>query len=456
MNKLSREILTSDSFSSKFSGESILAEQCISERDFKIHEQEILAIKLVHCRLKGTLHFMSCTIEKDLSIERCILQENVTINDCQINGDLTIFNSSTKSCINISSSEISGKIRIESSSCRELIIFNSSFNGLEFYGSEAPASIKKIVMNKARSDGCLIIRFASDLDSMDISNSEIMELSLEKLNINQTFDFKIKSSKINYVNFKNITSNDRHDLNISMEDNTSNEIIFFNSNLEKSMVVVKNCTVKQLLKFKQCQYDECTINFSESDICFFDIDEIAFEFLNSSNNYSPIYNPTINMNSKLDMLKKIKENLADNHLHNMEDNAYYLLKNTEMKIRISRLPFYKKAYFYIFLFFCRYMFGWGVKFRPPALFSVISICAYSAICYIHYGLYNQQDYLVYLDSKLVGAKAAAILALATFLGQVGDIESTFALSIYHHMAFFAFGVVMVTLMTGIIIRKLVR
>jgi len=455
MNTLKKARLTTQTLSEKIDGGDLQVDNCLAKVSLDLSQQSIGGLSLSSCRMKDNVSFMGCAFERGLKLTECVVEGNLNISGCNIQGDIFLFNTTVNGAVHISSSNINGRLFIDSSICKKLVILNSKVKGINIIGSEKPAVISEINIARSTVSEPFVIRGASALGRLKLSKSDLTDFIFEGSSVADEFSLNVNDCRLDDLSYRSI-SIAVTSASINIDGSTIESISFFNSNLDKYEIAVRDSTISRLMKFKKCKYTKSKIDFSESEIIGASFDDCVTDFIENNNVYSPIYNSQISTSAKVNMLKIIKDTLRKDHQNSKEDSAYFILKNTEIKQKIQESKFYEKIPLWSSILLFRFILGWGVKLVPPLITSFIAIILYAVFCFVGYELQNSLNTITLLESKMSGVSASIMLSLVTFFGQVGDVSSSFSLSPYYHFSFSIFGVLMITLITGIIIRKLVR
>ena len=326
MNRLARTRLSGEMILDHVRREDLVAQNCIVDGDAAVDRAEVHGMSFVDCKGQGNFSIRNCpVIDGSVELKNCAIAGNLNINGCHLKGDLYIFNTSIENSVHITSSDIEGRIYLDSSSCKEVVILNSTCRDISFVGSEAPARIERIQVSRTKSDGSLIVRGAS-LSIFDMAECEFRDAAVESCSaIAEAFALKLDNCRIGDFSYRNVSPCDGAS-NVAFGLCAFGTVTFFNSDLQNAKIRIAESSVSSALKFRKCKYDACTIDFSGSDVMSVGLDSSVTEFIREPGSYSPIYNKQIETASKVDMLKKVKDGLAENHQYSDEDGEYFPIR----------------------------------------------------------------------------------------------------------------------------------
>lgn len=439
----------------------------------KYNNEKISSFKSIKSQINGSLIFEDCIIDVldldnlkikngSLTFKRCSFTSSTILKNIRVDGDINFIECESSTLIKFFNIVSIGQIFFEYFKTDKKIEFiDVQFNLLKLssvtmdylnLSSNTSNNISNIDIDNSNIFNTLQLNNISNIDSISINNVKVSELRLNSILFNNSSNVFIKKSTVDFIFFDNISTNDS--INLLIDDNLVEilKINTFTSN--KGEISIKNGFCKNIIIGENVD-ENLLIDFSNSSYDNIEIDKKFYNFLtNNKSEKSILRINDFNQNSKtLQILSKM---FADNYQYNLQDLCFYYYNNyvMEQSIKDSKNNF-TKLIIHTKYFFGKYFFGWGVKLSNiiNSFFYVIGIYSlvYIVLFFEEDITYKYKNYL--LEGSILDIFYSSFLLV---FGSYSDFEiknKTIDFLMYsEHLI----GILLLSILTGTIIRKLVR
>jgi len=422
--------------------ENILFENCIIDKlDFD------------NIKCKKSITFKRCKFISYFSLKNIKIDSNINFIECESETFIKLFKIDSKSEMFFEYFKSDKKIEFTDLNISKLHINNSTFDNLN------------IIANLSNDINSLILKNIEILNNIYISkihNNSILKiidiktnsLKFNTINFNQTAIFKITNSNLHFLQLKLLKSNSKIFLQSidNLIDILQIDKIFLNKTVyENNGGFYNNFIIKKDLA------DTFVVDFTNVSIDNLEIDNNVYSFIEDDiykqNNIFIKDNYLQNFNT----LKILSKMFADNYQYNLQDLCFYHYKNFEYQEKIKNTTtLLSKIIFNINAFFGRYFLGWGVKLSNIFLSFLYIIILYFFV-YNIFLIYEDTSFkfknIIFQESVFNNFKASFLMLFGSF----SDLE-LINNSILNYVMYseHLIGILMLSLLTGTIIRKLVR
>lgn len=423
--------------------------------------------------LYGNLTFSDCTIEMididnlkikngSITFKRCKFISYVSLKNIKLNGNINFIECESSALFKLFKIESNMEIFFEYFKTDKKIEFvdvlfnkiNILSSTLDYFSINSNTSnhIETITINNCDIVNSIHLFNIHKINTLNFINVKTNEIKLKGIYLNQDSTVNITNSNMNFLFLESLASIDKS--NIMIVDNLIDILNINNIKSNYGEISIKNGFQKKLIIGKNIS-ESILIDFSEASLENIDLDESLYTFLsNKKRNNSILKDGNFEQNSKtLQILSKM---FADNYQYELQDLCFYYHNNFQMKQKIKKSEnLISKTTYAIKYFFGKYFFGWGVKLSNivNSFFYVIGI--YGFLYYLLFNIFGVQ--YKYKSYELNGSFFDSFYSSALLLfGSYSDFElnnkKLDSIMYSEHLI----GILLLAILTGTIIRKLVR
>lgn len=405
-----------------------------------IEDSKIENLLIDNLKCKNII-FRNCVIEKgEIKNLKC---DRIDFIDCQVNTHLKFFKNQ------------SNVINIE----------NLKSNKIKFVGLD----VFLLNLIKIKSDDVEIDHITQSKiqkiffkDSDILSNVYIKNITIEECRINNinTKDFLLNN--IILKNGKISISESKMDL-IFIEklfsENLDCELVKNNSKLCYIKDLI--CKKESILLFIEGFYENLTIkqnieylkiDFTRANFISLNLSEELYKFLTNKEAYKFLF-ISDNLSQNIDTLKILSKMFGDNYEFNLQDECYYWFNNLKLQYLIKNSNVHKKMYYLLILIIGK-IFGWGVRLQNIFFSFIFTTILFGFI----YGYFLNKYNLVidFHNIKLSTYIDGFFISFLTMLNYFSDFNYQNYMVFIIMIIQSVISIVFLTILTGSIVRKLVR
>ena len=440
---------------SKHSEPDVFIEKSISEEDIIIKSQTIGVLDIKNSNFKFNISFINCIFTGDVSLVTLKCKGSIAFINCEMRSDFTAYDISIENTsLQIIRCKINGDLLLDNVKCKHLELSTISADKITITSGENSCIIEKISIFSLIVGSLIRITNIDNLIILNASDVFVPAMLLQHIKTTANASISFNSCRIDDLNIdlSKIDMNSR----VIYEKCTCINLGLTNNTYESSKVVIANSLMTGTLTIIGVEERDTYFDISTSNPVNINIDNYLTDFISDSNAKTPLFNQDGDILQKIGTLKILKTAFANDHQYLMEDSCFYKLKTAEARLNFRKKHHVFKVPSYFSYLFGRYVFGWGVKIANPIITLFLSMQLSALFNYVALKLDKSINTVEYVGQKLTGVYASEVLTILTFFGQQADAKLSDNIPIYMLIAEFLFGLIMTTLIVGILIRKLVR
>lgn len=455
--KIERELLSSEVIEQIYSAEkpSVEMKKIFAKEDLLFEKISFLSFEVGNSNFNdASLTFRDCVFLGSVALKEVKVNKSISFINCEFKGGITLFKVSTDLSLSLIGCHINGHVLINGLVGKKLEINESSAADFSVAAHEVPTAIKEIDLVNVNISSQLLIDSIGNNEGVNLENCNASILLIRNMEWQDKNLLNIEKGRIAEIIFEQLKTNHTE---ILLNSTTSESIYVRNCSFEESDIKFDQVFVNGIFAIKHSSYTKSRIDISTVTCENINLDQKLLDFINSrTNNESAIFHTTFGDESRLQTLKLLKDKFAREHNYIFEDNTFYLLKNFEMWHAIKSCRWWQLPKLFFIYFFSRFIMGWGVRLRNSFFSAILIIFLYSSVYYLKLSLCKVDSSIEYLGQKAEGFYATLVYSSLTFFGQNGDVEISCSLPIFLTLSEFIIGIGMVTIIVGMLIRKLVR
>lgn len=414
--------------------DSVNHSKAIYEKDLQINSCSFPSLQLAEMRIRGSLGFRDCRLKGRLDFREVTVDGQISFINCIFEGPVIFFGLEVHGSLQFHECTANSKIEIR----------NSAFGRLDI---ERACDLDNLVMEGDERS------FA--INAIRISASTIRKkLIFSRLTVASAFEFK--DSSANELWLRNVDINDLGHLIVS--DSSIERVEINGGKMHGIKAEFFRSSFARFFSFKPDVLDGAKVDLSSSSFEDIELKEDCYSVVRSTKDRPILFSDDQhNYRQRIDTLRLLNKSFQSQLRYDLQDACLFLLKDYEARERITCAPtFFGKVWSRTTHFFGRNFLGWGVSlkriFEGYLVIYLVFILVYF-LCVAH----NDLVEVTIVDLKIKGTVLAAI-SLAT-VNQVGLFADTHvhgavysAIGIFQH----TLSILYITLLTGVVIRKLVR
>jgi len=423
--------------------EDVVFENCIIER---MHFKEV--------KSKKSITFKRCKFISLFSFKNIQADSNINFIECESQTPINLFQLETSNEIYFEHFKSNNTLEFSDIKTHKLHLSNSSFDSLKFI-SVLQNEINHCFMDNLDISNKVFLSKISKIKTFDISSIKSNEFKLSNCSFENNAKIIIKSSNFNFLQLLFLSSSDKANMNLI--DNIVNIIQVNKINLKNTILKIDGGFYSNFIIKKELT-DNFIIDFSEAPIENLDISEYLYRFIDNKLDENNHFFIKEDYFQNANILKMFSNMFAENYQYNLQDLCFYHHKNLEFKDKIKNSEsFMSKINFYFKYIFGKHFFGWGVKLND-ILLSMFYIITIFALIFSVFNLFQDMSfklkYLVFSNNVCNNY----LVSFLSMFGSYSDIEFTTKNKILEFLLYVEnlIGILMLTILTGAIIRKLVR
>lgn len=416
--------------------------------------QAFSSVEVTASNFKCGLTFMDCRFSGSVFFREIKAGGPISFINCEFGSDFTMFSTAAASSISLIRCRVKGRLSLEGVSTPKLDVQSATAAEFSVVAHEAAARIEFLSLENIAASGAVRVDSIAGLQRLELNDCSARVLVIRQVGIQDNSLLCIQSSRVDEIIFDDIKIGGAE---IRITSTLGENLYLRNCLLQHSSVIFEQVLVNRLFAIKQCSYLDSTIDISGVTCPNVELDESLLGFISlGEKRKATIFSSSLSDESRLRTLKLLKDKFAREHRYDLEDNAFYLLKNFEARLRIRSCSWWKKPVLYLAYFLSRYIVGWGVRLRNPLVCATLIVSVSALIYYLAIGLYDPDKSVQYLGQTVSGFYGATTISLLAFFGQHADAKVSGNIPIALALGEFILGVTMTTIIVGILIRKLVR
>lgn len=432
--------------------ESLICRKVLFTGDLTFTDCIINTIDIDNIRFKsGSISFRRCKFIGYTSFKNIKIEENISFIECESEVLIKFFKIESKSELYFEYYKSEKKIEFMDMTLSILRIHNSTFDNVSLL-SNLSNKIDNIIIESSEATNSFNLSGLTNVKSINLNSIKANELKITTIDFSENSDFLISNSSISF--FKLDLLNSKDNIKFNLDDNLVeilqiNKIKLLNSTMSISNGFYKNLIIKKDLS------DSLTIDFSAATIENLDLDESLFSFIKSKINDEIILKKNNFLQNSI-TLKMLSKMFADNYQYSLQDLCFYHYNNFHLKNEIiESKSIFNKLALRSKLFFGKYILGWGVKLGNILLSFLYITILYSIVYFV---LLNTNDLVIKFKNMDFGNDIyhSFITSLLGLFGSFSDFETNSEILEMIIYSEHLIGILMLALLTGTIIRKLVR
>jgi len=433
----------------------IYIEHSVSSDVLVIKGADISHLEIKQSKFKYALSFIECEIHGSISLLTNTFLGGLTFTKCHISGDFNVYHAKfDDKTLHIIHSEITGTVQFDGVDAQCIEFDAVTAKKIEIISTDSKSTITKILVYSSNIDISAKLFNIDHIQAIEFKDTSVPSLTLKNLNNDGDANWLITDSKIDdfYLENNQLFCNSSLDI----EKCTFTNLGLNNCKYTDCEVKISNSLINGVLSLTGVEQSNTHFDFSTSYPVNLKLDQSLTEFIATGEKESPLLAISGNRQQRIGTLKILKSMFANDNDYVSEDRSFYILNNVEAKDRLSNMRVLMKIPNYLYYLVGRYIFGWGVKIKNPIISIAIFIVGGSVYNYFSLNLNNPNNAIEYVGQRIGGFYAALVLNILSFFGQQADATLPSGIPPYVFMSEFILGMIMVTLVVGILIRKLVR
>lgn len=403
---------------------------------------------------KSNLSFINCYFRGDLDLNTIKILGQLSFINCRFKNDLNISRLTAVDGLKITLTSILQRFNIRGINAGLIDIDEMTSKYMRILASDGSPSIKKMSITRTEVLSSLKVEGISISEDVLIDALEGALLSMSNVRIERGVSVQINNSGVGNVNIDTSVFEKNSELLVSKS--IIKNFTFKQIRMKHSFMQLHRTLVSEILSIFDINYIDSDMDISTSESSTVSISGRLTSFVKSKDNNSLLFKETHSPEQRIGTLKILKSSFAKNHDYESEDKCFYLLKTEEAKTKIKASKHIYKVRDYLSYLGSRFILGWGVKISNPILSYVIFIAISSVYFYFKLNLYVYDNTVVYIGEQMHGFYASTILAILSVFSQQGEVSLTGVVPSHAFMIEFVAGIIMTTIIAGILIRKLVR
>ncbi len=440
----------------KYSEPDVYIEKSISEEDIIIKNQTLGVLDIKNSNFKFNISFINCIFISDVSLISLKCKGSIAFVNCEMRNDFTAYDiNAENTSLKIIKCKINGDLFLDNVKCKHIELSTISADKITITSGESSCIIEKISISSLIVGSLIRITNIDNLIALNTDDVFAPAMLLQHVKTTANASISFNSCRIDDLNIdlSKIDMNSR----VTYEKCTCINLGLTNNTYESSKVVIANSLMTGTLTITGVEERDTYFDISTSNPVNINIDNYLTDFISDANAKTPLFNQDGgNILQKIGTLKILKTAFANDHQYLMEDSCFYKLKTAEARLNTRKKHHIFKISSYSTYIFGRYVFGWGVKITNPIITLFLSMQLSTLFNYVILELDKSINTVEYIGQKLTGVYASEVFTLLTFFGQQADAKLSGNIPIYMLISEFLFGLIMTTLIVGILIRKLVR
>jgi hypothetical protein len=410
-------------------------------------------MEIVASNFKCGLAFIDCTFSGNVSFKEIKAGASVSFVNCRFHGDVTMFSTEVTAPISVVRCRIDGHLHLDGSSTPKIDIQSSSAMDFRIVAQEVPSQVQSMSLDNFSVSGAVRIRGITGLAHVNLNNCSASELIFARVHLAAKSSVVIGGCRITEILLDELTL--AHS-KLGISSTVGKNLYLKRCRFGGSQLVFSEVLVDGLFAIRHCIYSDSSLDIAQVTTTQLELDESLFSFIMSPKKGGITLLPsTLSEVGQVQTLKLLKDKFAREHRYDLEDGTFYLLKNLEYRIRFRSSSWWQKPVMWLVYLVSRYVVGWGVKLRNPLLSVILLIMTCALVYYFSIG-FSGDAYMHYLGAKSGGLYGATAFSVLAFFGQHADAEVSGSVPTLIALSQFIVGVVMLTIIAGMLIRKLVR
>ena len=401
-------------------------------------------IAFINCRFIDEVKLTNLKVELNLSFTKCKFDTNLNIYDVSVVGTLRISECSIKGCLSISAL-VCEKVTIEIVTADSVIIMS---------GAQVATS-RKIEIEKCTILTSLEISNIDKCEYIGILGSRFNTCSLRHIKTEIKCRVQIKEIRLNELTFEGLDFNS--DSEIKVEKSICSNLRFLNSKLTFTTVIFSSTIIDSQLDIVGINQKDSTFDISTSTVAKLVLGDELQEFILRGRQESPLLNARGAFRQRIATYKILKKMFRDEDQYNLEDLCFYRMKNEESKQIIADARLLQRVWAVSKYVINRGVFGWGVQIRNVVFFSMLIILLFGIFYYFKLDFFRSANKIDYMDVSISGPSAALFISIWSFFGMQSEVKFPLGNGpVFFFIPEFLSGTLMLTVIIGMMIRKLVR
>lgn len=433
-------------------GTDLAIERCIASDEIVIKGLEFGRLTITTTKFQQGLTFINCEFLDRVSLKNISSKRSISFIDCLFRGDVAGYHVTARDSLAVVKCRGDGVVHIDGARARVLDVQDLECNSLRVSSEAAVSALRSVKIDRAHCTDDVLLLGITDAADINIRALTTSNLSIERLTLPRG-QLALLASHITTITFED---NDFTGATMECRDTTASRFYLLRSRTEDMQLVTERMIVTAQMCLLKCSYAGASIDVSGIHATNIELDPELTAFLDSRNTPTPLLHPQLPKTAHLETLKLLKDQFAASHLFQQEDMVFFRLKSLESTIAIANAGIANRAWLWLTRLIEQHVLGWGVRIRNPIIATLVLIEIFALGYFFKFGLYDPNESVGYLHHTTHGLAAANLLSLLAFFGQYGDVQTSVTSSALPLVAELACGILMTTVIVGIIIRKLTR
>lgn len=439
------------------SNKCVTVQNAIIDAGLRIDSATLQQLTIHKTRIKGDLILSGCQIAGSIRLSKVQLQNNLSLIDLDIGKDIILHAMEISGALEIDHVVSGLSLHLDQARFEKIAIRSSRARVLRYDAapiSPGVAADSVLILDKLDLDDEIKLTNLDSLSSLSIQNirSPLLEIGQSELGASQTVF--IGDCRCNTLKISGLALRDR--ATVKIEQSEVHILQCQVAMFEAASLVLAETTVSQ-----SAYLDIGTDGNPDVDIssAYFQRLRLASHLLGGALQFygSPFFRDgDQERNIKTAII--LKKMFNESHDFGDEDTMFYWLKTMEQKAAFTKFVKHhdlRALYTTITYFLYRYFFGWGVRIRNPLAALGIGSLFFGWVYFLlNFSVRGAQIFVLHERySGFLGALMFSVFAVLNLDPPAAHLNST---AMYLYLIEFAIGLFFITLIIGIIIRKIVR
>jgi len=428
--------------------------------DKKLYLEEVIfkdvdfeQVRLLKINFRNGLTFIRCQFLGKLHLSNITSDKGISFIDCTFNDDVQIYGVTSKNLFQVINSKIDGLLTIDSIITKKLDLTSGSASNIKISSSNRTSEINSLLINNFNSISIEILDIGQ-LEDLKLSKSRFSECRLKKINGISNSQISIIEVRISELTLEKLSFASLSTIQISRS--IFNNLIINDNQFKSISFLMPSNLISEHFIVANINHEDLQLDFSTSTISKIEIDSSLYAFIHNITDYTPLLSPD-NRIQRSQTFKILMSMFRESGRFDLQDKCFYKLKTEETLHKISLSNFPNKYFLTLLYLMNRYMLGWGVQIKNVFLTSALFLLCFSFAYYYSLNLYNSLHNITYMDKNISGFSAALITSAWSFFGMQSDIKFPADLApIYLLIPEFIAGILLITIIVAMLIRKLIR
>lgn len=455
MNDSAKKLNSSNkilSYINEQDGGSVDLESSLTDGDLIIEDRTFSDFKVLKSRFRGAVVFIGCRFQGEILLGRSKFESSLSFLKCNFIGDIRLYDINSASSLEISESKSSGDVILDDVQTKNLKISNFSCKRIDVNTEGGRLQIDQINLRSLQVIGEIKFIALKACASIFLEDIESRRLIIAKSTFSEGASIKAVRAQFNEFYFTYCILKSGGDFLLS--ELSADHIKISDVELKESSLIFWSTTAHGICLIERISGVDYSIDIAGLYCGKLEIPDEHAELAVRSGSGPYLFRA--GQPRTIETLKLLKNHFSIKHEYEMEDLCYFRLKDEEAKSKIVSLNFLNSLRARLFHFIFRNMFGWGVDLIRPLISAGVIILTYAAFYFFAIVLQLNSDKIRIYGNPVGGPLGSIYISILAFLGHDPPIDHRSFFVVPAFLSEFIVGFSMITLLIGILIRKLVR